>query len=155
MNILPLALVLVAVHAVAQRNDDELIGIGTSFYSNCESVETFKKGQEKTAQMKAAYCLGFVEGLKLGIMATEISTWNKTFCQPDNITNVQNVRIVRKYIADNPQRAHEPAALLAVEALHKTFLAPDRPIEDGKVFHQAKFPRGYDKPSISRKPFVA
>ena len=74
MKMLPLVLALLAVHSVAQTNG-ELIGTGKSFYSNCESVETFK---EKTAQVKAAYCLGFVEGLKLGIMATEISTWNKT-----------------------------------------------------------------------------
>jgi hypothetical protein len=74
--------------------------------------------------MKAAYCLGFVEGLKLVIMATEIGTWNKTFCQPDDITNVQTVRVVRKYIADNPQKAQEPAALLAVESLHKAFPCP-------------------------------
>jgi hypothetical protein len=123
MKMLPLVLALLAVHSVAQTNG-ELIGTGKSFYSNCESVETFKEGQEKTAQVKAAYCLGFVEGLRLGIMATESSTWNKAFCQPEDITNLQTVRIVRKFIADNPQRAQEPAARLAVEALHKAFPCP-------------------------------
>jgi len=123
MRTLPLVLALLTVHSVAQPND-ELIENGTNFYSNCGAVETFKEGQEKTAQVKAAYCLGFVEGLRLGIMATQTSTWNKPFCQPENITNLQTVRIVRKFIADNPDRAQELAARLAVEALHKAFPCP-------------------------------
>lgn len=105
--------------------------------------------------MKAAYCLGFVEGLRRGIMATQTSTWNKPCCQPEDITNLQTVRIVRKFIADNPEPKNSLSGWQS-KLFTKHSLAPGRRIGwRRKVFHQAKFQSAYGKSGINRKHFVA
>ena len=100
---------------------DDLVGFGNNFYDNRASLETFTATEGRNVDLQGMFCLGFAEGLTMGVMATDIQRASKTFCEPDNVTNLQVVRIITKYIADHPDKAHEPTAVLAVEALRKAF----------------------------------
>jgi Rap1a immunity proteins len=43
------------------------------------------------------------------------------FCIPDGVEHGQEIRIVLKYIRDNPAHAHKATAFLIVAALGKAF----------------------------------
>ena|ERR1700730_4592909 len=116
-----LSLLSVESSPADKAGKDDLVGFGNSFYDNCASVETFTATEGRNLDLQGMFCLGFAEGLTMGVMAADIQRASKTFCEPDNVTNLQVVRIIRKYIADHPDKAHEPTAVLAVEALRKAF----------------------------------
>jgi hypothetical protein len=96
-----------------------MIAFGNQFYNRCVAAESPRNGVDDTTLF---FCLGYMEGLTHGVMAAEIPQTSKTFCLPSpEVTNQQLVRIVRKYIADHPEKTHEVTAILAVEALRKAF----------------------------------
>lgn len=116
-----LILLLIASPTLGSDTDD-LVGFGNSFYENCASVESYNStNSDHVNDLKATFCLGFMEGLEMGVMAADISRSDKTFCGSKDVTNAQLVRIVRKYIADHPETAHQPTAILAVNALRVAF----------------------------------
>jgi hypothetical protein len=99
-----------------------MVGFGNQFYDKCASVESLSKENTEQETLTAMFCLGYVEGLTHGIIAADIQRRSQTFCLPSTeLTNQQLVRIVRKYIAEHPEKAHEVTAILAVEALRKAF----------------------------------
>jgi hypothetical protein len=72
--------------------------------------------------MTRGYCLGYVAGLTQGARsAEEIHSVNWVFCLPPGVTNIQKVRVIRKYISNHPEDAHNPAEGLALQALHEAF----------------------------------
>jgi hypothetical protein len=104
------------------NGDDFTIGFGNNFYDNCALAETILTGNIQREKMVAMFCLGYAEGLTHGIMAADLRRVSQTFCMPSpDVTNSQVVRIIRKYIADHPEEAHEVTSVLAVEALRKAF----------------------------------
>lgn len=124
MRMLRVVLVFSLLAIPARPADkDDVVGFGNSFYDHCASAETLlDKGNSSDAEtLHGMFCLGFAEGLTMGIMAADGAHGQHTFCEPDNVTNLQIVRIVRKYIADHPEKAHEVTAVLAVEALSRAF----------------------------------
>ena len=42
-------------------------------------------------------------------------------CQPENVFVGQSVRVIIKYLSNNPEILHQPFAKLAVEALQKSW----------------------------------
>jgi len=103
---------------------DDLVGSGNNFYDNRASVETFTATEGRNVDLQGMFCLGFAEGLTMGVMATDIQRASKTFCEPDNVTNLQVVRIIMKYIADHPDKAHEPT--VEARSIRKSFRARSR-----------------------------
>lgn len=100
---------------------------GNTFLRLCSGVE---KEQRTTAETEhGAGCLlyigGFVEGVETGHTATKVQTKREDlpmpFCRPDNVENAQLVRIVLKYIRENPEDSHQPTALVALWAFQKAF----------------------------------
>lgn len=109
--------------AILSRDNDEdsgIVGFGGQFYDACAAVETLPNATTIQRE-KAIFCFGFVEGLTAGVTAAELGRTAKTFCSPVEVTNTQLVRVIRKYIADHPEKAHQPTAILAVESLHQAF----------------------------------
>jgi Rap1a immunity proteins len=103
---------------------DDLVGSGNNLYDNRASVETFTATEGRNVDLQGMFCLGFAEGLTMGVMAADIQRASKTFCEPDNVTNLQVVRIIMKYIADHPDKAHEP--LVEARSIRKSFRARSR-----------------------------
>jgi hypothetical protein len=110
-------------YCVQEQNTEKFgIGFGNQFYDNCAATETLRYGGTGVQNVEAMFCLGYAEGLIHGIMAADIMRGvGLTFCAPLEVTNLQAVRVIRKYIADHPERAHEVTSILAVEALRKAF----------------------------------
>lgn len=117
-----LAVLTLSPPAVPAATSDVSIAHGNGFYSNCASVETPSEQWDSVQTAKMMFCYGYVEGLTHGILAVERQRTDKTFCFPSSdITNSQVVRIVRKYIAEHPERGHEVTAILAADALRGGF----------------------------------
>ena len=73
-------------------------------------------------------CAGYVMGLMDGVYMQHMFSKaygdksDVAYCFPDSgIPISQQIRIVLKYINDNPERAHLRTGRLAIEAFHKTF----------------------------------
>ena len=71
------------------------------------------------------YIAGFVQGVEVGNTTTRVETKQPTlpmpFCRPDNVETAQLVRIVLKYIQENPEDAHQDTMLVAMWAFQKAF----------------------------------
>lgn len=104
------------------EDSGDLVGFAHSFYDNCAAVEALAQHSDTREQeQRGMFCLGFAEGLNMAFLAKEIHQDVKRYCPASELSNVQIVRIVRKYIGDNRQRAHELTVLLAADALQGAF----------------------------------
>jgi Rap1a immunity proteins len=70
------------------------------------------------------YMRGFTSGVDFGVGFVKSATKEKAlapFCVPEEVGNAQLVRVVLKYIRDNPEVAHQRTAALIVKALGKAY----------------------------------
>ena len=58
-----------------------------------------------------ALLIGLIDGLSAGAV----------YCAPDNFTVSQGEQVILSYVRSNPEKWHQPAALLAWQALSKAF----------------------------------
>jgi hypothetical protein len=72
-----------------------------------------------------ANCLGWVEGFGDGFTVHDellgVSERDKMVCMPWGIRTVQMVRVIKKYLADNPDKAHRATRYVASLALARAF----------------------------------
>jgi len=98
---------------------------GTSFYDQCASTEKDLEQRDIAGNTQSGYCLGYVAGLTQGVDSSEVihhvKPSEKVFCLPEGITNIQKVRVIRKYISNHPEEAHDPAQGQALMALREAF----------------------------------
>ena len=65
--------------------------------------------------------MGFVTGTWYAFTSIEGQTW---FCDPPNGTVGQMIKVVQKYLADHPERLHEEALQLVLDAYGDAFPCP-------------------------------
>jgi hypothetical protein len=99
---------------------------GNAFLRLCSSVEREQTSlAEKQDGMGCMlYIAGFVQGVEVGNTTTRVQTKQAEpmpFCRPENAENAQLVKIVLKYIRENPQDAHQSTMLVALWAFQKAF----------------------------------
>jgi hypothetical protein len=86
---------------------------GRDFLEICSAVES------------DATCLGWVEGFRDGFTVHDellgVPRRDRIVCIPSGVTSVQLVRIIKKYITDNPDKAHRATRLVASVALAGAF----------------------------------
>jgi hypothetical protein len=80
---------------------------------------------EKINLWKGYSCLSYVQGL-IDMNALYSSgdfkkKDKKYFCIPSAVTSAQNIRVILKYLKDNPQDLHHPRYVLGVSALRTAF----------------------------------
>lgn len=97
---------------------------GTSFYDECTTDKDPE--QRSTADnLQRGYCMGYVAGLTQGVASSElihdVKPSKRIFCLPEGVTNIQKVRVIRKYISNHPEEAHNPAQGQALMALREAF----------------------------------
>lgn len=72
-----------------------------------------------------AMCQGWVEGFVDGFAVHDellgVPRADRLVCIPRNVTNVQVIRAIEKYIAANPDKAHRATRLVAAVALAQAF----------------------------------
>jgi len=97
---------------------------GRDFLEVCSSVDS--EGNRDPARIQRdATCLGWVEGFADGFLVHEellsVPRRDRMACVPRGVTPMQTVRVIKKYLADNPGKAHRPTRYIASIALAGAF----------------------------------
>lgn len=108
---------------------------GNAFVRICSVIENDKNLSEREFG-QLMNCLGYVSGFADGVEHEAMYTNSRAkratqgasvpFCIPDEVENGQLIRIVLKYIRDNPAQEHKPTPLLIVAALELSFPCPSK-----------------------------
>jgi len=97
---------------------------GKDFLELCSSVDSEQKGDPVRIR-NDAFCLGWVEGFRDGFTVHDellgVPQKDRMVCIPGEITSVQIIRVINKYLAENPDKAHRGTRLVASLALAGTF----------------------------------
>src|SRR6266478_2185889 len=97
---------------------------GRDFLEVCSSIDS--EGNRDAARIQRdATCLGWVEGFADGFLVHEellsVPRRDRMACVPHGATTIQTVRVIKKYLADNPEKAHRPTRYIASIALAGAF----------------------------------
>ncbi len=97
---------------------------GRDFLEVCSSVDS--EGNRDAARIQRdATCLGWVEGFADGFLVHEellsVPRRDRMACVPRGVTTIQIVRVIKKYLADNPDKAHRATRYIASIALAGAF----------------------------------
>jgi hypothetical protein len=97
---------------------------GKDFLEACSKVGNEGSSDPVRVNNDAA-CLGWAEGFADGFTVHEellgVPAKDRMACLPHGVTAIQTVRVIRKYIADNPDKAHRPTRYIASLALAGAF----------------------------------
>lgn len=114
---------------------------GREFLEVCSSVDT-KGGVDSEGNREAGHmdrngnrdadrvyrdatCLGWAEGFAEGFLVygelLNVPRRDRMACVPRGVTNIQVVRVIKKYLADNPGKAHRATRYIASIALAGAF----------------------------------
>lgn len=119
-------LVFVARPVVAAKTGSDLL-------NECLRVEKYNSvgagslTQEEYADLVS--CLSFVAGVQQGLIIGLVHAWgedkvsleDRIGCFPHNSTPGQYARVVIKFLNEHPERLHERASFLVVDALIEAF----------------------------------
>src|SRR6266849_5351553 len=109
---------------------------GSDFLEVCSSVNNEggkdSEGNRDPARIdrnapawRDATCLGWVAGFADGFLVHEellsVPRRDRMACLPHGVTTIQTVRVIKKYLADNPEKAHRPTRYIASIALAGAF----------------------------------
>jgi len=103
---------------------------GRDFLEVCSSVDSgggidSAGNRDAVRIQRDATCLGWVEGFEDGFMVHEellsVPRRDRMACLPHGVTTIQTVRVIKKYLADNPEKAHRPTRYIASIALAGAF----------------------------------
>ncbi len=97
---------------------------GRDFLEVCSSVDS--EGNKDAARIQRdATCLGWVEGFADGFLVygelLSVPRKDRMACVPRGVTTIQTVHVIKKYLADNPDKAHRPTRYIASIALAGAF----------------------------------
>ncbi len=97
---------------------------GRDFSEVCSSID--HEGNRDPARIQRdAACLGWVEGFTDGFLVHDellgVPRRDRLACVPRGVTTIQIVRVIKKYLADNPEKAHRPTRYIAALALAGAF----------------------------------
>ncbi len=97
---------------------------GRNFLEVCSSIDS-EGNRDATRIQRDATCLGWVEGFADGLMVHEellsVPRRDRMACVPHGVTTIQTVRVIKKYVADNPEKARRPTRYIASIALAGAF----------------------------------
>ena len=97
---------------------------GRDFLDVCSGIDGEQKGDPVRTHNDAT-CLGWVEGFREGFTVHDellgVPEKDRMVCVPRGITTIQIVRAIKKYIEDNPDKAHRATRLIASVALARAF----------------------------------
>lgn len=104
---------------------------GDSLLKSCTQALQFIETNAQTGELyEVGQCIGYINGVAHGIDAALLST-SKSFedykarrfyCGPEQgVSSSQLVRVVHKYLSDNPEYLHQQGNVLVAGALIKAF----------------------------------
>lgn len=97
---------------------------GTDFMKVCASVES-EAGSNPPHSSDDAACLAWAEGFRDGFTVHDellgVPVKDRMVCIPRGVSDIQTIRVIKKYIADNPAKAHRPTRYIASLAFARAF----------------------------------
>lgn len=94
---------------------------GNEIFDNCR--EAVAKDSEEWQDV--AYCQSYIAGaFDMAQLVMTMEETPKTICPPSGVTLGQAVRVVYKYLEENPARTNFSAAILVWEALKQAWPCP-------------------------------
>lgn len=113
--------------SVGSKSASEQPDIGKSgrdFLELCSGIDSETNGTPARIR-NDSICMGWVEGFRDGFTVHDellsVPRRDRIVCIPSGVTSVQIVRVIKKYIADNPDKAHRATRLIASVALAGAF----------------------------------
>jgi hypothetical protein len=98
---------------------------GSDFLEFCSGINGEQKGDVAVRIHNLTTCLGWVEGFRDGFTVHDevlgVPEKDRMVCTPRTVTTVQIVRVMKKYIADNPDKAHRASRYVASLSLARAF----------------------------------
>jgi len=95
-----------------------------TFLEICSDMENQPNGDPIRIHNDAT-CLGWVEGFRDGFTVHDellgVPQRDRMVCTPHGVTAVQIIRVIKKYIADNPDKTHRATRYVASLALAHAF----------------------------------
>jgi len=97
---------------------------GRDFLEVCSSIDS--EGNRDAARIQRdATCLGWVEGFADGFLVHDellgVPRRDRLACVPHGVSTIRIVRVIKKYLADNPSKAHRATRYIASLALAGAF----------------------------------
>ena len=97
---------------------------GSKFLEICSDIDNQPNGDPIHVRNDAA-CLGWIESFRDGFTVHDellgVPEKDRMVCMPRGVTTAQIVRAIKKYIADNPDKAHRATRFVASLALAHAF----------------------------------
>jgi Rap1a immunity proteins len=97
---------------------------GSKFLEICSDIDNQPNGDPIRVHNDAT-CLGWVEGFGDGFTVHDellgVPERDRMVCMPRGVTTVQIIRVIKKYVADNPEKAHRATRYVASLALARAF----------------------------------
>lgn len=107
------------------RDGNQLLSICKPFVMYLDSHDSSNVSVPDSAQC-ASFINGFREGTDLyriiyNLREVEIDPEYWSFCIPERVTNNQLIRVIVKYLEDNPSELHTQRSFIIADALHSAF----------------------------------
>jgi len=97
---------------------------GSEFLEVCSGIDSERKGDPVPIHNDST-CLGWVEGFRNGFSVHDellgVPEKDRMICMSRGVTTIQIVRVMKKYITDNPDKAHRATRYVASLALAHAF----------------------------------
>lgn len=111
------AVALVGVVATGNAMAD-----GNKLLSQCKIAIRGNAGADTNDAFQAGLCFGLVQGIHETLLTYDNDLpKEKRICIPDGITKNQSVKIVYKFLEDNPKYLHELETILVIAAFQDAF----------------------------------
>jgi Ssp1 endopeptidase immunity protein Rap1a len=97
---------------------------GRDFLEVCSSVDS-EGNRDADRVYRDATCLGWIAGFTDGFLVygelLSVPRRDRMACVPSGVTTIQIVRVIKKYLADNPGKTRRPTRYIASIALAGAF----------------------------------
>ncbi|MDO6825611.1 Rap1a/Tai family immunity protein [Marinobacter sp. 1_MG-2023] len=95
---------------------------GNSLLKECGAfLHLLDKGAGNKDPYGAGICVGYVQGATDFNFVQAATKGEGNFCIPQEVAFGQKVRVLVKYLRDNPATLHEPQVLLVIKAFRESF----------------------------------
>ncbi len=129
VSALLLAVFIVAASAgTREQGQQKAVRDGNAMLPRCKAAVRLLDGEKldweesSSGLVCTSYVAGLIDGYAMAKMIGESKTLKYPYCPPPTgWDNSQSVRIVTKWLSDNPDKLHEPANISFLIAMSKAF----------------------------------